>query len=209
MAYISILIPIYNSEDTIIEALDSIPVRDDIEIIVANDSSTDTSLEILKNYKNKKIVLLDFKLNHGVGFIRNRLLEKATGTWISWLDSDDYFYPEMNTLFDSLYSYENYDCIWLTSIWNNGRKYDNVKNGLVAPWTRIYKREIFDLVKFPEIRIAEDLYFEKALEKKKKIEVYRYPIPVYHYNFPNKESLSSKRKEIPINNNYIKNYLND
>lgn len=190
MAYISILIPVYNSADTIVRALDSIPIRDDIEIIIANDSSSDNSLDILKNYKGKKITLLNFKFNHGVGFIRNRLLEKSTGNWICWLDSDDYFYPEINNLFDLLYSWENYDCIWLTSIWNNGKKYDNIKNGLVAPWTRIYKRSIISSVKFPEIRMAEDLEFEKILNSKYKLNIKKdFITPVYHYNFPRVGSL--------------------
>ena len=79
MPYISILVSVYNSEKYLITALDSIPVRDDIEVIIANDGSTDNSLNLLLHYNRFKFTLLNFKENHGIGYIRNHLVKMATG----------------------------------------------------------------------------------------------------------------------------------
>ncbi len=75
---ISVLIPVYNRTNTIVRAINSIPYREDIEIIVADDCSTDDSVLKILNC-NRKIKLLKFSKNHGVGFIRNKLVEYSTG----------------------------------------------------------------------------------------------------------------------------------
>jgi len=97
---ISVVIPMYNSEDTIIRALDSIKNQTAIEkieeIIVVNDGSADNSLEIVKKYSeaNKKlpIIIID-KENGGVSSARNSGLKEAKGEWIALLDSDDEWLP--------------------------------------------------------------------------------------------------------------------
>lgn len=93
---ISVVIPMYNSEDTIIKSLDSIKNQTAfkyiLEIIVVNDGSTDRSLEIVEEYSNENsdlnIIIID-KTNGGVSSARNRGIEEAKGEWIALLDSDD------------------------------------------------------------------------------------------------------------------------
>lgn len=92
---ISIVIPMYNSKDTIVYALDSIKNQSykcNYEIIVVNDGSTDNSYEIVSNYLNKNpnlnIKLVD-QVNGGVSKARNTGLKLANGDFIAFLDSDD------------------------------------------------------------------------------------------------------------------------
>lgn len=101
MMKISVVIPMYNSTDTIISTLNSIKnqtaLEQILEIIVVNDGSTDNSLALVKKYikENKKmpIVIID-KPNGGVSSARNTGMNVAKGNWIALLDSDDDWLPK-------------------------------------------------------------------------------------------------------------------
>lgn len=94
---ISIVIPVYNSEDLISECLDSLVnqtmPKEDYEIICVDDKSTDSSLDILNRYKKKydNIVVVERIVNSGgPGAPRNDAIKIAKGEYILFVDSDDY-----------------------------------------------------------------------------------------------------------------------
>ncbi|CAN2250720.1 Poly(ribitol-phosphate) beta-glucosyltransferase [Bacillus subtilis] len=94
---ISIVIPVYNSEDLISECLDSLVnqtmPKEDYEIICVDDKSTDSSLDILNQYKKKydNIVVVERTVNSGgPGAPRNDAIKIAQGEYILFVDSDDY-----------------------------------------------------------------------------------------------------------------------
>lgn len=109
---ISVIVPVYNVEKYLPECLDSIinQTLKDIEIICINDGSLDNSLEILKRYaeKDSRIKIID-KENEGVGKARNDGIRAATGEFIAFMDSDD-FYPSDNVL-EVLYSSAKENCV--------------------------------------------------------------------------------------------------
>lgn len=90
----SIVIPIFNAEKYLNRCIESLLKYDkaNIEIVLINDGSTDKSLEICKYYKSKysNIVLIN-KKNEGQGIARNYGIEVATGDYITFVDSDDFF----------------------------------------------------------------------------------------------------------------------
>lgn len=94
---LSIIIPTYNSEKTIIRAIDSccIDSTNEIEVIVIDDGSQDKTVDIIKKTYDKYILSQKIKLisaNHGgAGNARNIGIRKAMGEWIMFLDSDDEF----------------------------------------------------------------------------------------------------------------------
>jgi glycosyltransferase involved in cell wall biosynthesis len=97
---ISVVIPMYNSENTIVRALNSIKEQTKFEkiseIIIVNDGSTDNSLEIVEEYKriNKEMpIVLITQKNGGVSSARNLGISKAKSEWIALLDSDDEWLP--------------------------------------------------------------------------------------------------------------------
>ena len=100
MPKISVIIPVYNVEQYLRECLDSVVSQtlSDIEIIIINDGSPDNSINIIREYEKKdsRIVVID-KKNEGVGKARNDGLRRATGEYIAFMDSDDY-YPTENVL---------------------------------------------------------------------------------------------------------------
>lgn len=101
MPKISVIVPVYNTEKYIEKCLKSIlnQTMDDIEIIVVNDGSTDNSENIIKEIEKNndtKIQIKYFKKeNGGLSDARNYGVKKATGKYISFIDSDDYIDEEL------------------------------------------------------------------------------------------------------------------
>lgn len=95
---ISVIIPVYNDEDLVGYALDSVlnQTLKEVEIICVNDGSTDNSLKVLNEYKEKypdQIKVFTQK-NQGSGIARNKGMNYARGEYISFLDSDDFYLDE-------------------------------------------------------------------------------------------------------------------
>ncbi|SHO42680.1 Glycosyl transferase [Nitrosotalea sinensis] len=90
---VSVIIPVYNAEQYIREAVKSVleQTYTDIEVIAVNDGSTDKSLEILREYENKIKVIS--KPNGGTASALNTGIKMMTGEWFKWLGADDILYP--------------------------------------------------------------------------------------------------------------------
>ena len=89
---VSLLIPVYNSEDYLRDALDSVEKQDyeNLEIIILDDGSTDSSPFIIATYKEKDPrIIVERGENRGIGRGRNRLLSLSSGEFVFFLDSDD------------------------------------------------------------------------------------------------------------------------
>lgn len=97
MGKISVIIPVYNTEEYLLQCIQSLQNQtySDLEIIVIDDGSTDSSVQIIEKImeKDERIVLYRLHENKGVGYARNFGVQKATGDYIYFLDSDDYL-PE-------------------------------------------------------------------------------------------------------------------
>ena len=117
MINVSIIIPMYNAEEFIIRALDSIPIRSDIEVLCIDDCSTDNTYEIVKEYKNThdlNIKLFRNKVNSGTGFTTNVGYDNAIGKWIIGMDNDDWFLTEnYNMVLNELYDLEEFDIVFI------------------------------------------------------------------------------------------------
>ena len=98
MPKVSIIVPIYNSEKYMEKCIDSIlnQTLNDIEIILVNDGSTDSSLEIAERYKqrDKRVIIIN-QINSGPSIARNNGIKIATGKYIGFVDSDDYIEKTM------------------------------------------------------------------------------------------------------------------
>lgn len=95
---ISVVIPVYNAEKYVSQAVESVLQFDEVhEIILIEDKSPDNALQIcqLLAEKHEKIKLYQHpdKKNHGAGPSRNLGIEKSTGDFVAFLDADDYFLP--------------------------------------------------------------------------------------------------------------------
>lgn len=90
MTTISVIIPAYNAQHTIVETVQSVQQQTfkDIEIIVINDGSTDQTSNTVKSIEDSRIRVFDYS-NGGVSTARNRGIAQANGKYISFIDADD------------------------------------------------------------------------------------------------------------------------
>lgn len=93
---VSIIMPAYNAERYIKEAIESVlnQTYKNIEIIVINDGSTDNTEEILRPYFKNKIIRYYKQQNAGIGAARNYAIKLSNGKFITFLDADDIYLPE-------------------------------------------------------------------------------------------------------------------
>lgn len=126
---ISVVIPVYNAENTISMCLDSIisQTYKNLEIICVNDGSIDDSLRILKEYKkiDNRIKIIN-KENSGVSDTRNVGIDNCNGNYIAFVDSDDYIESNMIELMYNAIVKNKVDVVRCNAnIWNkNGKKYN-------------------------------------------------------------------------------------
>ena len=177
----SIIIPNYNKEEYVEETLNSIfnQTYKTFEVIVIDDASSDNSLEIIKKFD---CIILNTNRARAGG-ARNKGLDHATGDYIIFLDSDDYFTD--NTVLERLNNLINgEDIIFLNYTRDKygeiitvkedkediSYKIENTKN-LGAP-TKCFKKEILEGIRFPEAKRYEDINF--ALEAMCKAKTFAY-----------------------------------
>ena len=108
---VSIIVPVYNAEkylERCIRSLQSQTLRD-IEIILVNDASEDSSLEICEKAATEDLrIKVISKENEGAGMARNAALKIATGKYIGFVDSDDYIEEKMyQTLYEKAEKYNS------------------------------------------------------------------------------------------------------
>ncbi len=95
MSTISVIIPAYNAEDTIKETINSVlnQTFTDFELIVVNDGSQDSTLEVISSISDSRIRVFSYS-NAGLAATRNRGISQARGEYISFIDADDLWTPD-------------------------------------------------------------------------------------------------------------------
>lgn len=202
---ISLIIPVYNVEKYLSKCLDSVvnQTYKNIEIIIINDGSTDSSLQICQEYKKKySTIRLINQENNGIAAVRNIGLKEASGKYITFIDSDDYIDLDM---IEKLYYFckeKNADLVccgtyyenengkyYLKNCLSGEKEYDNyealeamlLSKGIDSSvWNKLYLKTLWDNISFPVGDIYEDLaVLYKLLYKSKKI--VHIGMPKYHY----------------------------
>lgn len=115
---LSIIIPVYNTEEYLAECLDSVfnqKLRS-FEVIIINDGSTDGSMDIIKAYEKKYsgIIIIIDQENAGLSAARNAGLEIARGKYIYFMDSDDYLFPNSLCVAQDLSERQNLDVLFFS-----------------------------------------------------------------------------------------------
>ena len=178
---ISIIVPIYNVEDYLERCITSLieQTYKNIEIILVNDGSQDKSLKICEKYKNidSRIRIIN-KKNGGLSSARNAGIKIAKGKYFVFVDSDDYIDKTMIDFLHKDIQIKKADisiCGFYNVFENKIEKsihcgeefilnseevltllYSNYCVLTSLSWNKIYKREIFDDLKFTEGRVHED-----------------------------------------------------
>lgn len=110
---LSIITPVYNRASTVGRTIESVINQSyrNFELILVNDGSSDDSDSVIQPYlTDKRIVYINYSPNRGVNHARNRGIEKATGEFILFLDSDDYLTNDaLETIVERIKKDDNYN----------------------------------------------------------------------------------------------------
>ena len=192
---ITVIVPVYNVENYLEKCLDSLinQTYKNIEIIVINDGSTDNSGEICQEYaqKDNRIVYIE-KENGGLSDARNVGLDKMTGSYVTFIDSDDWIEQDyIETLYKKIveyqadiavgnyYSYNEDEETYYFHIYGDSyyeKVYDNISIfenlyesqemksfALISAWGKLYKAKLFDYLRFDKGKLGEDGYFNQKM----------------------------------------------
>lgn len=196
---ISVIVPVYNAEKYLRETIHSILEQDfaDYEILLINDGSKDTSLEICNEFAQKYPQIRVFEQkNSGVSAARNKGLLEARGEYIAFADADDLLEKDMLSILYTCAKEHNADVVSCgAGLVENGKivkeeygtnsikEYDSQEaieffllgNKVnIGVWTKLFKKELIEDIAFlKDKRINEDKFFIfEALMKTKKFVVY-------------------------------------
>lgn len=177
---ISIIVPFYNVESYLNECLNSILMQtySNFEVLLINDGSLDNSLNIANNYCNKdKRFFVYTNTNSGISFSRNFGIANSKGEYITFIDSDDYVEPKyLELLLESCINNNTQISFCAHNILISDKKiirYGQVQDGIfnkkntfnnilldkgmdLSPWGKIYKKQLFNDIKYPESHLFED-----------------------------------------------------
>ncbi|WP_045518845.1 glycosyltransferase family 2 protein [Neobacillus niacini] len=226
---ISVIIPVYNAQNTLEKCVESIlnVIQDTDEIIIIDDMSNDNSKEVIMKLENsdKRIVSLLKKLNEGVSAARNDGFKLSTGRYVCFVDSDDYWDNDMKDVlglarikendlicYGLTYEFPNNDYTLLSqpticglfndksSISGALLEYDS-KRLLESPCNKIYSKKIIDQhnIRFP-IGVSNLEDFEFNCKFIVQCRnIYISHYASYHYVFFDNITLSSKYKPDMLN----------
>jgi glycosyltransferase involved in cell wall biosynthesis len=185
MGKISVIIPVYNTEKYLYRCIDSVikQTHKNLEIILVDDGSTDNSGKICDWYKNKDSrIRVIHKKNAGQSSARNIGIELATGDYIVFVDSDDWIAENIYEHCIELAETKKCDIVDFKVVFTSDetKKFEPktvytteliegkeiLRNYLlkgqteVAPFSpcrKLYKRSLFQTIRFPEGKINEDI----------------------------------------------------
>lgn len=192
--YFSLIIPSYNRAHSIKKAINSILEQSfqDFEIIVIDDCSTDDTANVIDSMRHPKIHYFRNEVNQERCISRNRGIEKATGTYICFLDSDDYHLPNhFEILYNEIQKQHEPKGFFFTNSWNETSEGIRTERGCpvyseIEPYTyflhytvnpqrwAVHKEVLGKHAFDPEIVICEDM--DTSLR------ILAAGVPIYHIN---------------------------
>lgn len=211
-AKVTIIVPVYNVEEYLEKCLDSLinQTYRNLEIIVVDDGSSDNSGKICDKFAEiDNRIMVIHQENSGVSVARNIALDKMTGEYITFVDSDDYLEENAIERFLNMLMEQDADIVFAEGItfFKNKNLYfpnkeaetyntsliqekvllDQIGNQIA---TNFYKADVWKTIRFPEKLVYEDFYIMPSVCMKAKKIVYKCE-PLYWYNRMNTSSQTS------------------
>lgn len=201
---ISIIVPVYKVEKYLDRCMESIVNQDyeNLEIILVDDGSPDHCPQMCDSWAEKDSrIRVIHKENGGLSSARNCGLNLATGDFLYFVDSDDYIDRSLCTKLMDLFAEHDADIIAFNSchVGKDGTDLgatEDIREEMLSQadalaallqgkinsyqWNKMYRRQIFDGIRFPEGRVWEDVAVSYRLFLNAK-QVYCYPEQLYYY----------------------------
>lgn len=183
---LSIVVPVYNVEKYITKCIESILIQqyENMEIILVDDGSTDRSGKICDSFAEiDSRVKVIHQINQGLSAARNAGIDMAVGEYITFVDSDDYIHPQMYSVMMEQFKDVRTDIVVCdyqevqegesqsikevnnlmpvlmdTSVLKNGYLMYEKKTRFVVAWNKIYRRKLFEGIRYPIGKVHEDAF---------------------------------------------------
>ncbi len=187
----SIVIPHYNTPELLSRCLETIPEREDVQIIVVDDNSSPELVDF-NSFPGKgrsNVTVIFDKKGGGAGYARNQALNVADGKWVIFVDSDDFIKEDSFQIFDSCYESEADIIMFKVDCVNTDTLIPSSRGGIMinkvisnyiesnyppistipfynmAPWGKMILLKFLNdnSIRFDEVRVSEDIMFSTKI----------------------------------------------
>lgn len=225
MPFFTVIIPLYNKENFVRDAIKSIlnQTFTDFELLIINDCSTDNSVEIASEFLSEKVRIIHHEKNKGLAATRNTGIKTATSNYITFLDADDVWKPNfLKNIYNLISNFPeakifstNYEEIWKGTLKTpiNGselleKNYTgyinffklNLKQGIYCHGSVCFHKEVFEKIGYynESIQFSEDLDFNIRANYHFKLAYDKSPQMIYFMQTENQITQNSiQNKTIP------------
>lgn len=218
MPSISVILPVYNSQDYIKKAIESTLSQTfrDFELIIVNDGSSDNTLNIINSFTDERIRVIN-QSNQGPGASRNNALDIARGDYIMFLDSDDWFCRDaLEVAYGEIIKHDA-DLTFFKMINFDGENYypndwfeletfpDSFDNRVFSPSE--VQGSIFDL----SVGVCQKIYshdFLKHVRARFPVGIFFEDMPFFYYVFLKASRVSLVRRHLYVRRKHVESITN-
>ena len=217
--FISVIMPIYNAEKYVKKSIDSLvnQTTNEIEIILVDDGSTDGSGSICDQYDGSENIKIIHKENGGLSDARNAGIDAAKGKFLGFVDSDDYVHPRFYELLLQALKEEGADIAGCDvkkvcktekieekeqqpiqrTVYSGREATANLYDAQmylksVVAWNKLYKKELFEEIRFPKGKLHEDEFTSYKLLYQSESVVYINR--AYYFYFQREDGIMGKEQ---------------
>ena len=178
---LTVIMPSYNAERYIVEAIDSVIAQtvEEWELIIVDDASTDATQEIAADYQRRdpRVRLVTQDTNRGPAYARNAGIDRARGELIAFIDSDDVWYPDKTAKQVAALDHQQADICYtsykrrrdgerdgtLVTVPERATYHSMLRRNLIACSTAMVRRSTCDAARMPLLKLRADHGYWLAL----------------------------------------------
>ena len=217
MPEISVILPVFNSEEFIGKAIESVLAQtfEDFELIIVNDGSTDSSKDIIDSFIDDRIRIIS-QSNQGPGAARNNALRIAEGEYIMYLDSDDWFCPDaLEVAYSEINKYDADFTFFKMINYDGERYYEN--DWFELKTLQVFENKVFNPRETPgsifdlSVGVCQKIYnrfFLERIDARFPEGIFFEDMPFFYYVFLKAERISIVNRHLYVRRKHTSSITN-
>ncbi|WP_405316129.1 glycosyltransferase family 2 protein [Methanobrevibacter sp.] len=217
MPEISVILPVFNSEEFIGKAIESVLAQtfEDFELIIVNDGSTDSSKEIIDSFSDERIRIIN-QSNQGPGAARNNALKIAQGSYVMYLDSDDWFCPDaLEVAYSEITNYDADFTFFKMINYDGKRYYEN--DWFELKTLQVFENKVFNPRETPgsifdlSVGVCQKIYnrfFLERIDARFPEGIFFEDMPFFYYVFLKAERISIVNRHLYVRRKHTSSITN-
>ena len=217
MPEISVILPVFNSEEFIGKAIESVLAQtfEDFELIIVNDGSTDSSKDIIDSFIDDRIRIIS-QSNQGPGAARNNALKMAQGSYVMYLDSDDWFCPDaLEVAYSEINKYDADFTFFKMINYDGERYYEN--DWFELKTLQVFENKVFNPRETPgsifdlSVGVCQKIYnrfFLERIDARFPEGIFFEDMPFFYYVFLKAERISIINRHLYVRRKHASSITN-